>query len=215
MDIDKFLATAFFLAFLGFFITLLFYDKLPSKMTVHWNINGRPDGYSKKEFGAFTLPLVNIIVLIIMVLLPKIDPLRKNFEEFKTDYSLFLAFFSAFMLFIHLLVLGINLGYAIPINQGIAFFLGLVLIATSRLLAKAKQNWFVGIRTPWTLSSKYVWNMTHLMGAKLFFTCGILTLTTALLLPDQAIVISSTAIVIATIILIFYSYLIFKQKRDE
>jgi len=92
--------------------------------------------------------------------------------------------------------------------------IGLLFIFVGLMLNKAKRNYFIGIRTPWTLANDVVWQKTHRLGSKLFILAGILTLL-GLLFPDQAFWILMIAVLGATLIVLVYSFLAFKQEEKK
>jgi len=159
---------------LSFIISIYFYPQMPEKMASHWNIQGEVDNYMPKFWGLFLIPFILIGLSLLFVAIPKIDPLKTNIEKFRKYYDGFIILFSIFVLSIHLQVilwnLGIKIGPSIfvPIGMGILFFyIGI-------LCENAKRNWFIGIRTPWTLSSERVWEKTHRIGGKLFKIAGVI-----------------------------------------
>jgi len=159
---------------LSFIISIYFYPQMPEKMASHWNIQGEVDNYMPKFWGLFLIPFILIGLSLLFVAIPKIDPLKTNIEKFRKYYDGFIILFSIFVLSIHLQVILWNLGIKIspsifvPIGMGILFFyIGI-------LCENAKRNWFIGIRTPWTLSSERVWEKTHRIGGKLFKIAGVI-----------------------------------------
>ena len=90
--------------------------------------------------------------------------------------------------------------------------LGLLFIFMGQLISKAKRNFFIGIRTPWTLSSDTVWNQTHRVGGKLFMAAGVLALLGAFF-PDAAIWFVMLPIFGVTIFTMVYSYFLYAAEQ--
>jgi len=191
------------------------YPHLPNRIASHWNASGEADGYMSRFWGVFLMPLVMAGLFLLYLVIPRIDPLKENIESFRKYYNGFWFVISAFFLYIFALTLAWNLGYRfdftafmVPAIAGFWWFLGL-------LLEKSKRNWFVGIRTPWTLSSDAVWEKTHKLGGRLFKAAGIVSLAGIFISGGAAVfmVIALSAFTIA-IVTVVYSYVEYtKQNR--
>ncbi len=160
----------------SFIISAYFYPKMPARMVTHWNSRGEPNGYMQRFWGMLTMPLVLAGLALLFLIIPIIDPLRANIEGFRGYYDGFILLFFIFMLSVQSQLILWNSGRRIspnviaPIGSGILFFY------VGILCENAKRNWFIGIRTPWTLSSKRVWKKTHRIGGRLFKIAGIITI---------------------------------------
>ncbi len=165
-----------FIILVMFASAIYFYPAMPDSMASHWNAKGEVNDYMSKPFGMYLMPLFAIVILIIFLIIPKIDPLKKNIKKFKRYFDMFLVLILLFFAYIYGLTLAWNLGFTysmnimiIPAMAGLFYFIGI-------LLGKAKRNWFIGIRTPWTLSSDRVWNKTHKLGSKMYKFSAIVSL---------------------------------------
>lgn len=160
----------------SFAIGAYFYGSMPDQMIFHWNAEGLPDGVTDKAIALFSIPVLLLLFGLLFLVLPKIDPLKENYARFRKQYDLFVLVISAFFLYLQLAVIVFNLGFFF--NMGIvlapAFFVLFYYVGI--LLDHAKRNWFIGIGTPWTISSDVVWDKTHKLGAKTFKACAILIL---------------------------------------
>ncbi len=166
---------------LGIFITIItlvsslyFYQNFPETVPIHWNIYGQPNGWSGKKFAAFFFPGLILILYFMMIVLPTFDPMKQRYQEFSKTYQIIRIALVLFMSTLYFLTSLNALGYEIPINKAVPFGVGLLFIILGNLLPKVKKNWFVGIRTPWTLSNEDVWDKTHKLGGKIFMVCGFL-----------------------------------------
>ena len=108
--------------------------------------------------------------------IPKIDPLKENIAKFRPYFDLFILLLFGFLFYLYLLTIAWNLGYRFNIIQLMAPAFGLLIYYAGVLIENSKQNWFIGIRTPWTLSSEKVWNKTNRQAGKLFKAAGVLSL---------------------------------------
>ena len=189
------------------------YTVLPDRVASHWNASGVADGYMGKFWGMFLLPLIMVGVFLLYLVIPKIDPMKANIESFRGYYNGFWVALFAFFLYIHKLTLAWNLGYRfnfatfmVPALAVLWFFIGI-------FLEHSKRNWFVGIRTPWTLSSDVVWNKTHALGGKLFKLAAVVSLA-GLVVPGEVAIlafVAAPAFAIA-LVTIVYSYIVYRQE---
>jgi uncharacterized membrane protein len=104
-----------------------------------------------------------------------------------------------------------NLGYEFDFKTFIFPMIGVLIFYTGILMKHAKRNWFVGIRTPWTLSSDKVWDETHRIGGDLFKISGIITIC-GFLLPGYALFLVLVPIIASAIFLVVYSYILYRKE---
>lgn len=151
-----------------------FYANFPDQVPTHWNFAGEVDSYSSKAFTAFFFPVLAVLMYFLFLVFPSIDPKKDRYNEFRKVYHIFKSLILAFLVIIYFIV-GLNgLGYNISVSLWMPALIGLLFIVMGSYMAKIKPNWFMGIRTPWTLSSEEVWNKTHRFGGKMFILGGIL-----------------------------------------
>lgn len=150
--------------------------RVPAELVTHWNAAGEPDERMGKTVGLLLLPVTTAVLLAMFAAIPRIDPLRENIATFRGVYDRFVLVFTLFMTSLHAGIIAFNLGYQFDFLlfvlvgvSGLYYFVGVLLDA-------AERNWFVGIRTPWTLSSETVWERTHHLGARLFKAAAVIGL---------------------------------------
>ena len=198
-----------------FLVSFYFYTILPITIITHWGVTGQPNGYMSKFPGVFLFPLIILGMLLLFIFLPKLDPLRKNYKNFITYYDSFILIFILFMSYIYIISILWNLGIQIPIYLALIPAIGFLFIYIGLILKHVKQNWFIGIRTPWSLSNEKVWNKTHKLGSKLFVISGIITLAGILFPPTSMILFILVPILASSIWLIVYSYLIYRKEKKR
>jgi immunity protein, SdpI family len=152
----------------AFVLSAAVYDRLPDRMATHWNAAGQPNGYSSRGMGAYLVPAIMCFVAALLQVLPGIDPLRGNVAEFRAVYDGIGVAVLMFLLAVHGASLAMNLGVPLELGRVIAICVAGLFFYLGKVMRKVKQNWFVGIRTPWTMSSPRVWEKTHQMASKLF-----------------------------------------------
>jgi len=192
---------------------LLFWNQLPEQMASHWNVNDQVDGYMSRFWGVLMVPLMTLGIFLLFLVIPAIDPLKANIAKFRETFNLFIVLFVAFMLYIHALTLVWNLGYTgFKMSTSMLPAMGLLFIFIGFILRRAKRNFFIGIRTPWTLSSDYVWDKTHQLGAVLFMASGVLTFIGGLFGGMVAFWFLFVPLISSTIFLLVYSYVLYQRE---
>lgn len=214
MIMRKSLIVAFALIILAFAISIYVYPQIPEKVASHWNAEGQPDGYMKKDVGLFLMPAVSLVLLFLFLVIPRIDPLKHNIEEFRGYYDGFVVLFIAFLLYIHLLTIFWNIGYRFDMGISLTPALGALFFYLGILTENAKMNWFIGIRTPWTLSNENVWNRTHMLGGKLFKASGIIAIA-GLVFPEYSVLLLIAPVLLSSAYLVIYSYLEFQKEMRK
>jgi len=192
----------------------MFYPMMPERVASHWNMQGEADGYGSKALGVFLLPVMSAVLLLVFLVIPRIDPLGKNIESFRKYYDGFILSFIAFMSYLYLLIILWNLGVRFNISQALSPAFGMLFYYLGILTQNAKRNWFIGIRTPWTLSSDVVWDKTHRMGGKLFKAAGIIALL-GVLIPQYAILLILVPVISVAAFSFVYSYVEYSRQNKK
>lgn len=199
---------------LSFVIGIYFYPQMPEKMASHWNIRGEVDGYIAKFWGLFLMPIISLGLFLLFILIPKIDPLRANIEKFRKYFDGFIILIILFLFYLYLLTIFWNFGNKFSMNQVLPPAFGILFFYCGILIEKAKRNWFIGIRTPWTLSNEKVWDKTHELGGKLFKATGIVAFL-GIFFPDYAFFLILFPVIAVSIYTVVYSYLEYQKERVE
>jgi uncharacterized membrane protein len=192
---------------------LLLWNRLPDQMASHWDINDHVNGYMPKVWGVFLMPLIVLGMSVLFLVIPSIDPLKANIAQFRDAFNLFIVLIVAFMLYVHGLSLAWNLDYTdFKMSTSMLPAMGLLFIFIGFMLRKAKRNFFIGIRTPWTLSSDTVWDKTHQLGAVLFMASGVLAFIGGIFGGLTAFWFLFVPLIGSTVFLLVYSYVLYQQE---
>jgi uncharacterized membrane protein len=192
---------------------IVLWNQLPDQMASHWNTNDQVDGTMSKFWGVFMMPLVTLGMMVLFLVVPNIDPLKANIAQFRETFNVFIVLIIAFMLYIHGLTLAWSLGFTnFKMSAAMLPFMGVLFIAIGFLLRKAKRNFFIGIRTPWTLSSDTVWNKTHQLGATLFMASGALAIIGGFFGGMIAFWFLFVPLMGSTLFLVIYSYVLYRRE---
>ncbi|MEK6892111.1 MAG: SdpI family protein [Nanoarchaeota archaeon] len=199
------------LILLSFIAAFYFYQKMPAKMASHWDASGNVNGYMPRFWGLLLVPIISLVFFILFIAIPKIDPLKQNIKNFSFYYDMFILIFTIFINYIYALIIAWNLGIVFNMSLMLVPAFALLFYYLGILIQNSKRNWFIGIRTPWTLSSDAVWDKTHKIGGKLFKISGIIALI-GILFPAYSVWFVIIPVLIATFYAIAYSYFEFKKE---
>ena len=189
------------------------WNQLPDQMASHWNANDQVNGTMPKFWGVFMMPLITLGMLALFLIVPNIDPLKANIAQFRETFNIFIILIIAFMLYVHGLTLAWSLGFTnFKMSLALLPLMGILFIGIGFVLRKAKRNFFIGIRTPWTLSSDNVWDKTHQLGSILFMVSGALAIIGGMFGGITAFWFMFTPLIGSTLFLVIYSYIVY---RDE
>lgn len=187
------------------------YPQLPDKIPTHWNIHGEVDGWSGKAFGVYFFPLLNLILYPLMILLPRIDPRRQNYLHFSKPYKIIRIVLHIFLAAIYIVTLLVALGYPLRVDFIVRFSVSLLFLIIGNYMGKFKHNYFVGIKTPWTLANEEVWVKTHRFGAPLWVAAGLLGMALSFFQQPWSSYLTFASILVITIVPIIYSYLLYRK----
>jgi uncharacterized membrane protein len=199
-------------------LTLAMYPAAPDRVVSHWNAAGQADGHMSKFWGLFLIPIILTGFVALFAVLPRIDPHKMNYEKFRDWYEGFILLFVLFMLAIQIQIILWSTGYQISPNLTFPVLTGMLFIYLGFLLGHVEQNWFVGIRTPWTLSSATVWKKTHALGGKLFRIAGVISCA-GIFAGPYALWFILVPVLVVAVYTVVYSYTEFQKelhsRKDE
>lgn len=191
-----------------FVVTAYLYSSLPNPMPSHWNAAGEVDGYMNKPWGAYLLPLCALGTWLLFLVVALISPQGFRLDKFMPVVGILQLATTGFMIGVSVLVLLSAKGFPIEMNSVIGPAIGLMLIITGNYMSKLRKNFFMGIKTPWTLASDEVWDRTHRLAGKTFMVGGFLLLFQPLVSQAWYMI---TVILIASLTPVVYSFIIYKN----
>jgi len=192
------------------------YPLLPDQVPTHWNAAGEVDNYGSKLFHVLMFPSIIILIYALFEVIPRIEVFRKNIRAFMKHFFVMKVSILAFMCYIFVLTTLPNFGYSINFNIWLMPAVGLLMVVIGYLIKFAKRNFFVGLRTPWTLASDAVWKKTHDIGSKLFMAIGVWIALSGLVFPPKYVMWSIMVPVFGVVIWTFvYSYLLYKKESHD
>ncbi|HMN59236.1 MAG TPA: SdpI family protein, partial [Anaerolinea sp.] len=174
---------------------------------------GKSDGSLPPTPSLILMPAMILGVGLLLLYIPQIDPLRANVDRFRGSYNWIIIGMSAFMLFMHVLTLLAGLGVQFNILYLMIPAMALLFIGMGFVVERAKPNWFIGIRTPWTLSSPTVWEKTHRLGGLLFKISGVLMLLGLLFPPEVGFYFGLVPLMVSAFGSVIYSYIAYRAEQ--
>ena len=196
-------------------IGLLLWNKLPEKMPIHFDANGKADGWSGRAMAVFGLPAIMLGSHIVCVLASCLDPKIASDEgQRKNGKVLALVFWLCpiMTIVVNVCVYMIALGMDINVTKISLIFTSLVFIIVGNYLPKCKQNYSIGIKVPWTLDDEENWNKTHRMAGKLWMFGGVLLLANVFV-GNMTIMVA--IIMILAFVPMIYSYIIYNNSKKN
>ncbi|MBO9539227.1 SdpI family protein [bacterium] len=193
-----------------------YWPQLPDQIPTHWGPTGAPDQWASKTTGAFIGPLMGVFFYVLVSALPWLDPRGRHVAQSHGILEVIKNTLCAFALFMTYLTLSASVspGQHLPI-AGLMIGLGLLFVVIGNYLPKVRSNFFIGIRTPWTLSNEEVWYQTHRLGGKLMVVAGILVILSAWLPQPQQLAVLLGAIGFSSLYPILFSYRLYKRLATK
>jgi uncharacterized membrane protein len=193
-----------------FVFAALMYPKLPEQMPMRWGPSGQPASFVSKPVGALFGPLLSVIISVVFLVLDRAATARASFATSQRTFDVLKVTFLAFTLLLTVVTQLAAAGASNAVNQYIPGLVGLLFVVLGNFMGKLTQNYFIGIRTPWTLSSKEVWFKTHRLAGRLFVVCGLVMVVASTVRAPIAIILAAAAM--AAVIPVVYSYLLHRRQ---
>lgn len=196
-------------------VGIFFYPRMPEMVVSHWGADGVPNGFMNAFWGSFIMPAVIAFMVLLLIFIPRADPLSKNIDTFKISFLNFSIILVLFMFILQIFTILWNLNFKINIAYVIIPAFAVLFYFMGIMLGKAKQNMTIGIRTPWTLKSKTVWDETHRRTGALVKLVSVIFLL-GLVFPKQAFIILLVPLFAVFLYSFIYSYVLYeKEKRTR
>ena len=190
------------------------YPHLPALVPSHWGISGQIDGWTPRLAYVLMMSGMMLGFYLLFLALPYLEPRREHFHQSAVFYHMIRNVLMVFFAGIYGVTLWAGLtGEPVAVDKIIPVAIGLLFILIGHYLPQIKSNFFMGIRTPWTLSSEENWHRTHLLGSYTFVIAGALFVLSPFLPVPLNFYLPMTGIIIAGFIPILMSFIWFKQEK--
>lgn len=216
MKNKKLFWTFLILALFSFLALLLVYQRLPQTIPTNFDFQGNINGYGSRS----TILVIGILPAVLWILfwfLPTIDPKYQNYSKNRNVYFLMGILLTLFLILVTWIMYFKAVGISIPIERVIPGCIGILLLVIGNFLPRVRPNYFFGIRTPWTMSSEYVWKKTHKLGGILFCIMGgvLILLPLFPLTNNLGTILTLVLIIGCCFVLYLYSYRIYKKSSQN
>ena len=188
---------------------------VPERIPVHWNLQGEADGYGGKFTGLLLLPLLTLGLYALFVVLPRFDPGYANYRTFAGAYNVIRVSLVVFMAALYAVTVLVAFGRRIDVGIFVSLAMGALFLVLGNVMGKIRPNWFVGVRTPWTLSSKLSWTKTHRAAGWLFIVLGPLIALSGVLRAEWFFLATLAAGGAGLVALVVYSYFVYRNDPER
>lgn len=196
-------------------LCLIAFPQLPEQIPCHWNLAGHVDGWAKKEF-IFLFPLGQLGIIALFALTRHIDPRRQNYAKFQSTFVwIQLALCLLAMLLCLLSILSVRYGNQVDMSWMLMLGMGALFILLGNVMPRIRQNYFLGIKTPWALEDESNWQKTHRFAGRLWFALGFCLMATTLLPLKLRSSLQLGLILVLALLPYGYSYAISKHKHTR
>ena len=162
------------LLLISIILSIYYNGKLPETVPTHWNIHNQVDQYGSKLMPVLLGPCMLLFSLLLTVALPKLSPKQYEIDKFESTFAYAMVLVGGLMFFISFCILKATDGVKMDFGSWFMAAMFIFFALLGNVLGKVRQNFYMGIKTPWTLASPQVWDATHRMAGKLWFFGGIL-----------------------------------------
>lgn len=190
------------------------WNQLPTEVPLHWNIKGEVDRYGDKSELVLIPLLLPLLIYVILLVVPHIDP-KKQIQKMGKKYDSLKLVITTFMSVLAMFFIYTAKNQSIANPNYILLLTGVLFIIFGNYFKTIKANYFIGIRTPWTLENESVWKETHKLGGKIWFAGGLLIILSSLIFNEKInIIIYMSSIAIMVLVPVIYSYILFKKQKS-
>jgi uncharacterized membrane protein len=195
--------------------SVILYPRLPNPMPVHWNWRGVADGWAPTLVGVLAMPILMVALVALFHFLPRLDPMRANYERFWPEYQLMIVAITGMVAAMHAAMLAIALGYQIPIIKVAMVLVGVLFIVLGNIMPRIRRNHTAGFRTKATLSNEVVWSRTHRAGGAMMMITGVVIALGALAPSTWGIAIIMVSVLVMSVMTFRYSNRIAREVNAE
>jgi uncharacterized membrane protein len=191
------------------------WSRVPEQIPIHWNFRGEIDGYGGRAVGLLLLPAITAGTYLLMMLVPLVDPGRLNYRNFAKVYNTFRLVLVLFLGVVYAVTLLAAFGHHVNLIMIVFLATAALFLVLGNFMGKIRPNWFVGVRTPWTLSSKLSWDKTHRLAGWLFALQGVLFAIAAIVQTGWMFIAAVGATGICAVWMVVYSYLVYRRDPNR
>ncbi|TKB46310.1 SdpI family protein [Thalassotalea mangrovi] len=191
---------------------------LPGDMQIpqHWNIHGEPDRFGSLTVALIYPPAIMLGLLLLLTFLKHFEPRQENLQESEKAKGWIGLAVTLLMALMAAANIGLGMGYEVPVLRLLMIAIFMLFIIIGNFLSKTRSNFFIGIRTPWTLSSDENWRRTHHLGGRLFMLAGVIGLLISFALAEQHLGYLMLGLILPpALIPVIYSWYLWHRKNGQ
>lgn len=194
---------------------LLMWPSMPEIVPTHWGISGEADGYGPAWIIALGLPATALATYALLLFLPLIDPRRRNYALFEDTVRFLRWLLVLSTIGLHVVLVRVALGADIDVDFVIRLGVALLFTLLGNRMGRMRQNFFIGIRVPWTLSNEEVWNRTHRFAGRLWVVGGLAMIAAAFLPPPAGVAVFVAVATVLVVVPIVYSWRVHREVGER
>lgn len=200
---------------LMFLAGIILYSYLPDMLPMHWGFDGQPNNWWPKAYGVWLIPGLAVLFMILFPILQKLDPKSQNYENFAKSWAVIQTSILAMLAYMYGVTLFVTIypAYNNLVGRLVVFGIGILFVILGNYMGKVRQNYFVGLRTPWTLNDPEVWQKSQRLAGWAFVLGGLISIIEAIIWIAVPYVFFGIVILIV-IIPTVYSFLLSKKKKS-
>ena len=195
-------------------VSILLYPRLPERVPSHWNLHGQVDGWMKPSAAILAWSGISLGVYALFWFIPALDPKRKITATQKAYQGLRLGS-QVFFFLLFGIAMAAALGIPLSMDRLVPALISLLIVVIGNYLGKIRPNYFMGIRTPWTLEDPVVWQRTHRLGGILWMLAGLVGLAGSWAGGTTATLMLFVPLMAATLFVVIYSWFVFRQLHAQ
>lgn len=191
---------------------LVLYNQLPETMATHFGINNEVNGTMSRGMLIIMLIFLGLIPVIIRVA-RFVDPKKANYEQFSKAFEVTRVGVTILLTMVGWMIIAYNLGIHVDMGRVTICILGLFFAIMGNYMTQVKHNYMFGIRTPWTLANEEIWRKTHRLAGPLMMLGGVISVISSFFNGSAAVIVFLMVVVIASIVPVFYSYMLYTRNK--
>jgi uncharacterized membrane protein len=187
-----------------------------AEIPIHWNISGQVDGTTSKAVGLLLTPALAVGMTALLAVVPFLDPRREHMRQSMRTYTIVSSSVIVFIGLVHLAIVWAALGNQLDIARLMGVGAAAMFAVIGLVIGNTRSNWFLGVRTPWTLSSERSWERTHRLAGRLFLAAAaVMLIASAVGTPELVFYAVIGSVLLVTVIVVVYSYLVWRDDPDR
>ena len=189
------------------------YPGLPAQVPIHFDLQGKPDGWDDPLTACLIGPGLMILMLLLLLALPKISPKAYKIEPFEPTYNLIITLLVALFGVVHVLALEASQRGEFSSPRLLLVVIFVFVAVLGNFLGRIRRNFWMGVRTPWTLANETVWNVVHRRAGQLWVATGVIG--AALMLFGAPLWLALGLLIAAALIPVVHSYFVWRRLEPQ